>query len=107
MHLMAGLEIPSDFAHRGPFFLSTRGRGPCLRLFFPCHLARLCLSTETGLGLGLGLGSANEDSGSAGSQREFTTEEVKKCKNRKAAGADQKVNAFMKYGAEGMLIMAG
>ena len=37
-----------------------------------------------------------EDSGSEGSQTEFTREEVKKCeaklKNRKAAGADQIVN---------------
>ena len=42
--------------------------------------------------------------------REFTRQEVKKrakLKNRKAAGADQAVNTFMKYGGEGMFSTMG
>ena len=42
-------------------------------------------------------------------QREFTSDEVKECvakhKNRKAAGADEIVNEFLKYRAEGMITM--
>ena len=37
-------------------------------------------------------------------QREFTSDEVKECvaklKNRKAVGADEIVNEFLKYGGE-------
>ena len=50
-----------------------------------------------------------EDSGSERLQKGFTTEDVKKCaaelNNRKAAGADQIVNEFMKYGGAEMRIM--
>ncbi|MEP5533686.1 hypothetical protein [Ekhidna sp.] len=53
--------------------------------------------------------SETEDSDSEGFQREFTREEVNKCvaklKNRKAAGADQSMNEFMKCRGEGMRIM--
>ena len=42
-------------------------------------------------------------------QREFTSDEVKECvakhKNRNAAGADEIVNEFLKYGGEGMITM--
>ena len=52
--------------------------------------------------------SEMEDRGSDRLQREFTRE-AKKCvaklKNREAAGADEIVNAFMKYGGKGMLTM--
>ena len=52
--------------------------------------------------------SEREDSGSGGLQRDFTRE-VKKCiaklKHGKAAGADQILNLFTKYGGEGMLTM--
>ena len=53
--------------------------------------------------------SKREDSGSIGLQREFARDEVKECvaklKNRKAAGADEIVNEFLKYGGEGMITM--
>ena len=42
-------------------------------------------------------------------EREFTSDEVKECvaklKNRKAAGADEIVNEFLKYGGEGVITM--
>ena len=49
--------------------------------------------------------SERKDSGTEGLQREFTREEVKKCVAKQAAGAEQIVNEFMKYGGEGMLSM--
>ena len=49
--------------------------------------------------------------GKSGSQAEVTREEVKKCvatrANRKAAGADQIVNGFMKYGGKGISTVMG
>ena len=55
--------------------------------------------------------SEREDRGSEGLQREFTREEVRKCvaklENKKAAGADQIVNAIINHGVEGMLTIMG
>ena len=42
-------------------------------------------------------------------QKEFTGDKVEECatklKTRKAAGANEKVNGFLKYGGEGMITM--
>ena len=54
--------------------------------------------------------SKREESGFNELQREFTSDEVKECvatlKNRNAAGADEIVNEFLKYGGEGMITIS-